>query len=176
MTIILRFPGNVSWTSCRVLTWSTFPCGSCLTFWPRTCGLPRVWSTSTSSTRSAGSRRWSSSAGTRTSSSGRWGPGRGWCRHLTLHCCRHGTPAYREPRWRPFFKTYRYLKGTNCSSLTHWMSWRLLFFKTKLYLSWLSFSVRYFIRYFSRPRLSREPSSLHVLFDYENNANVCTLT
>ena len=26
------------------------------------------------------------------------GPGRGWCRHLTLHCCRHGTPAYREPR------------------------------------------------------------------------------
>ena len=91
MTIILRFPGNVSWTSCRVLTWSTFPWGSCLTFWPRTCGLPRVWSTSTSSTRSAGSRRWSSSAGTRTSSSGRWGPGRGMVQtpHITLLQARH---------------------------------------------------------------------------------------
>ena len=91
MTIILRFPGNVSWTSCRVLTWSTFPCGSCLTFWPRTCGLPRVWSTSTSSTRSAGSRRWSSSAGTRTSSSGRWGLGPGMVQtpHITLLQARH---------------------------------------------------------------------------------------
>ena len=69
------FSGSVSSTSCPVLTWLTFPCGSCSTFWPRTCGWPRGWSTSTSTTQSAGSRSSSSSAGNRTSSSGRWGPG-----------------------------------------------------------------------------------------------------